>query len=68
MTDDTRSNSEATPRAAAPVRVRLPGFIKDEDFGLGDAIKQATYALGFRPCSSCEQRASALNQWIVFTR
>ena len=42
-----------------PYRVRLPGFISDEDIGLGDVIKRATSAIGIRPCGSCEQRAAA---------
>ena len=31
-------------------KVRLPGFVRDEDIGLGDAIKSVTSALGIRPC------------------
>ena len=50
-----------------PYRVRLPGFVSDEDIGLGDAIKRATYALGIKPCGGCEQRAATLNRWFVFT-
>ena len=50
-----------------PYRVRLPGFISDEDIGLGDVIKRATAAVGVRPCSSCEQRAAALNRWLTFS-
>jgi hypothetical protein len=50
-----------------PYRVRLPGFISDEDVGLGDAIKRATYAVGIRPCGGCEQRATALNRWLTFS-
>ena len=48
-------------------RVRLPGFISEEDIGLGDVIKRATSAIGMRPCGSCEQRASALNRWLTFS-
>ena len=51
-----------------PYRVRLPGFISDEDIGLGDVIKRATYAIGMKPCGGCERRASALNRWMVFGR
>ena len=51
-----------------PHRVRLPGFIKDEEIGLGDVVKRATYAVGIRPCGGCERRAAALNRWMVFTR
>jgi hypothetical protein len=52
-----------------PYRIRLPGFLMDdEDLGLGDAIKRATYAVGVRPCGGCEQRATAMNGWVVFSR
>jgi len=51
-----------------PHRVRLPGFISDEEIGLGDVIKRTTYAMGIRPCGGCERRAAALNRWVVFTR
>ena len=50
-----------------PHRVRLPGFIKDEEIGLGDA-KRVTYAMGIKPCAGCEKRAAALNRWMHFTR
>jgi hypothetical protein len=29
-----------------PHRVRLPGFLMDEEIGLGDVIKKVTYAMG----------------------
>jgi hypothetical protein len=51
-----------------PLRLRLPGFISDEQVGFGDAVKRMTYAMGIRPCGGCEQRAAALNRWAVFTR
>jgi hypothetical protein len=50
------------------LRVRLPGFIIDEEIGLGDAIKRATYSMGIRPCGGCQKRAAALNRWMTFTR
>ena len=50
-----------------PYRARLPGFVRDEDIGLGDAIKHVTYALGIRACGGCERRAAALNRRFVFT-
>lgn len=57
------------PDAEHPThRVRLPGFILDNEIGLGDAIKRATYALGIKPCGGCEKRAAALNQWMHFSR
>ena len=50
-----------------PYRVRLPGFLVDEELGLGDAIKNVTYAVGIKPCGGCEKRAEALNRWMVFS-
>lgn len=48
-------------------RVRLPGFVSDEDIGLGDVIKRATSTVGIRPCGGCKQRAAALNRWVTFS-
>lgn len=48
-------------------RVRLPGFLIEEEVGLGDVIKRVTYAMGFKTCGSCEQRATILNRWMRFT-
>jgi hypothetical protein len=59
---------ENTKSEPQPYRVRLPGFVSDQDIGLGDAVKQVTYAFGIRPCGGCERRAAALNRWFVFTR
>jgi hypothetical protein len=49
-------------------QVRLPGFLVEEEIGLGDVIKRVTYAMGVTPCAGCEQRAAALNQWMTFSR
>jgi hypothetical protein len=51
-----------------PHRVRLPGFLVDEEIGLGNVIKRATYAMGIQPCGGCQKRAAALNNWMTFTR
>jgi hypothetical protein len=51
-----------------PFRVRLPGYLVEEEIGLGDVIKQVTYALGVKPCGGCERRAAVMNQWVVFSR
>lgn len=51
-----------------PLSVRLPGFVTDEEIGLGDAIKRASYMLGIKPCGGCERRAAKLNRWVSFTR
>lgn len=52
----------------APHRVRLPGFLIEEEIGLGDVIKRVTYAMGIAPCGGCEKRAVALNRWMRFSR
>jgi hypothetical protein len=62
--DDDRRRSEAGTR---PFRVRLPGFLVDEEVGLGDAIKRATTALRIPPCDDCRRRAAVLNRWMVFS-
>jgi hypothetical protein len=54
--------------APGPHKVRLPGFLIEEEIGLGDVIKKTTYAVGIRPCGGCEKRAAALNRWMTFTR
>lgn len=49
-------------------RVSLPGFLIEEEIGLGDLVKRATYAMGIKPCGGCERRAAAMNRWMVFSR
>lgn len=51
-----------------PYRVRLPGFVSDDDIGLGDVITKTTSTLGIRSCGGCAQRAAALNRLLVFGR
>ena len=50
-----------------PHRVHLPGFVTDDDIGLGEVIKRVTSTFGIRSCGGCERRAAALNRWFVFT-
>jgi hypothetical protein len=50
-----------------PFKIRLPGFVTDEEVGLGDVIKRASAAIGIRACGGCERRAAALNRRFVFT-
>jgi hypothetical protein len=66
MPKDNAQNQGAAE--AQPYRVRLPGFVRDEEIGLGDAVKRVTYSMGLRSCGGCERRASALNRRMVFTR
>lgn len=35
-----------------PYRLSLPGFLVDEDIGLGDALKRLTYFVGISPCGA----------------
>ena len=69
MNADKQPNIEATAESPPPAhRVRLPGFVVEEEIGLGDMVKRATYAVGIKPCGGCEKRAAALNRWMVFSR
>jgi hypothetical protein len=65
-----KKQSHAQPdRKERPAhQVRLPGFLIEEEVGLGDLIKKATYAMGITPCGGCEKRATALNRWMTFSR
>ena len=67
MNNRKKKNSAQDETERKPYRVRLPGFISDEDVGLGDVIKRATYAIGVKPCGGCQRRAAVLNRWMVFT-
>jgi hypothetical protein len=61
------TNGDASDRnEATPLRVRLPRFIANEEIGLGDVIKRATYYVGVLPCGGCEGRAATLNRRVVF--
>jgi hypothetical protein len=60
-----RAPAEGAPAA---FRFRLPGFVRDEDVGLGDAIKRATSQVGISACQGCARRAALLNRWIAFAR
>ena len=62
-----RDEDATSPKGHQPHRVRLPGFVMEEDIGLGDVVKRVTYAMGIRPCGGCEARAAALNGWMVFS-
>ena len=61
-----KSEKSADLSDRPPRRIRLPGFIVDEEIGLGDVIKRATSYVGIRPCGGCEGRAAALNRRVVF--
>ena len=61
--------SDSNKGEKQPHRMRLPGFLIQEEIGLGDVIKRATYTVGIRPTSGCgcEGRARALNRWMVLS-
>src|SRR5262245_52531668 len=63
---ETKSDDMAKAQGQ-PYRVRLPGFITEEDIGLGEVIKRATSAVGLQPCGGCTKRAALLNRWFVFS-
>jgi hypothetical protein len=48
-------------------RVRLPGFVSDEEIGLGNVVKKVTSTIGIKTCGGCQRRAEALNRWMSFT-
>jgi hypothetical protein len=57
----------ALSAVSGPYRVSLPGFILEQEIGLGDVVKRATSSIGIRPCGGCEGRAAVLNRWFVFS-
>ena len=65
--NENDSKSYESKRRSLGRPVRLPGFIAEEDVGLGDVVKRVTYAIGIKPCMGCEQRAATLNSWVVFS-
>lgn len=68
MGSDKDKPEEIEASERGPRRVRLPGFLIEDEIALGDAIRRVTYAMGIKPCAGCEKRATALNQWMVFHR
>ncbi|SFE23128.1 hypothetical protein [Nitrosomonas sp. Nm166] len=68
MTKESKRNDSLHQSEHLPHRMRLPGFISDEEIGLGDAIQRTTAYFGIKPCGGCKQRAAMLNRWLVFTR
>jgi hypothetical protein len=63
----TKRNTEEKDKDSLH-RVRLPGFLIEQEVGLGDVIKRASAVVGIRPCGGCEKRAATLNRWMTFTR
>lgn len=65
--EEKRGNNPEAGAAPVPYRLRLPGFITEEEIGLGDAIQRVTSAVGIKPCGGCRRRAAALNRWMVLS-
>ncbi len=67
-----KKRAERTTETQGPSRprhtVRLPGFVSDDQIGLGDVIKRVTYRVGIQPCTGCLRRAARLNRWVGFER
>ena len=68
MNQKEKAQSHREEQHHEPHRVRLPGFLIEEEIGLGDAMKKITYAVGIKSCGGCEKRAAALNRWMRFSR
>ena len=67
MTDDGHKSDSPDQSDGPPHRARLPGFVTDDEIGLGDVITRAASYVGIQPCGGCARRAAALNRWMVFT-
>ncbi|MFC8618020.1 hypothetical protein ACFT9M_16615 [Micromonospora purpureochromogenes] len=67
MTEDSpKAGSPDTP-GRKPSRLRIPGFVNDQDVGLGDVVKRVTSMAGVKTCRGCEGRAATLNRWVTFS-
>jgi hypothetical protein len=64
---DRTDSGSASSGERQPYRMRLPGFIREEEVGLGDVIKRATSVIGIKPCGGCAKRAAALNRRFVLS-
>jgi hypothetical protein len=68
LSDPAPSDDPPDVSGNAARRIRLPGFVRDEEVGLGDVVKRVTYAFGIKPCGGCEARAAAMNRWMSFAK
>ena len=62
MTGRGRQSARRAPGSS----LRLPGFVTDEDIGLGNVVKRMTMRSAFGP-AAVQQRAAALNSWVRFS-
>jgi hypothetical protein len=68
MTSKSDDKKSGSAEQAPSHRVRMPGFLLEEELGLGDVVGKVTYAMGIKACSGCERRAEMLNHWMRFSR
>jgi len=64
---ESERNDSPDQNEQSTYQLRLPGFITDDEIGLGDMVKRTTSYLGIQSCGGCERRAAKLNRWLVFT-
>jgi hypothetical protein len=67
MTKQIEDRGPSCTAEHQPHRVRLPGFVSDEEIGLGDVIKRAASYVGAQSCGGCERRRVSLNHWMTFS-
>lgn len=60
--------TENADETRKPARLRLPGFVREEEIGLGDLVSRTAAAIGVRPCGGCGRRAEAMNRWMSVGR
>jgi hypothetical protein len=61
------NNIDEPEKSQDQARIRLPGFINDDEVGLGDVLKRAVRTFGIKPCGGCARRAATLNRWVSFS-
>ena len=49
-------------------RMHLPGFLAEEEVGLGDVVKRTASYFWIKLCEGCKRRTATLNRWLVFSR
>ncbi len=67
MHERNTGGNDAEQNESHPYRMRLPGFITEEEVGLGDVVKRVSHTFGIKPCGGCERRAAMFNRWLLFT-
>ncbi|HEV2897363.1 MAG TPA: hypothetical protein VGX71_05880 [Pseudaminobacter sp.] len=68
MTKQVENSDHPNKVERPPHQVRLPGFIGNEEIGVGDVMKRTASYFGIQSCGGCERRRGALNRWMVFTK